>query len=217
MHYKVAISCATLAFSLHATALSAATETFSFTGNLFDDADAGIFGFSIASISDVTIRSYSYAGGTQADGTPIPAGGFDPVVALWDGSGALITEVDDSPGDVPLDPVTGSDFDVNFTVSDLSAGNYSVSVVQFSNFALGGNLSNGFSETNPDFTGINYGCSNGQFCDVNGENRTAFWAVDVLANDPGTNPAPVPLPAGGLLLLTTLGGLGLLARRKQTA
>ena len=42
----------------------------------------------------------------------------------------------------------------------------------------------------------------------------ALAAID-YATDADGNPAPIPLPAGGLLLLGALGGLGLARRRKK--
>ena len=42
----------------------------------------------------------------------------------------------------------------------------------------------------------------------------ALAAIDFAADADG-NPAPIPLPAGGLLLMGALGGLGLARRRKK--
>lgn len=45
----------------------------------------------------------------------------------------------------------------------------------------------------------------------------ALAAVDYEFDDPDRAPAPIPLPAGGLLLLGALGGLGLAKRRRKAA
>ncbi|MCP1168388.1 VPLPA-CTERM sorting domain-containing protein [Limimaricola litoreus] len=45
----------------------------------------------------------------------------------------------------------------------------------------------------------------------------ALAAIDYSFDNPDSAPNPVPLPAGGLLLLGALGGLGLVKRRRKTA
>jgi hypothetical protein len=196
----------------------AATQNFSFTGNFSGDADVQLFNFTIGSTSNVTLRSYSYAGGTMADGTVISAGGFDPILALWDGAGNLIEDHDDGPDPVPADPVTGVHYDTNLTLLSLPAGSYTASIAQYHNFAAGTNLSDGFTKSNAFFTAA-FGCSNGQFCDVTKDNRTSFWAFDVLGVDSAVAPPPTvtPLPASLPLMLTGLLGVGLVARHKKAA
>lgn len=198
-------------------AASAGTQNYSFTGNFSGDADVQFFNFTIGATSDVTLRSYSYAGGTMADGTVIAAGGFDPILALWDGNGNLIEQYDDGPGPVPGDPDNGRHYDTNLTLTGLAAGSYTASIMQYDNFASGSNLSDGFRYTDASFT-AGAGCSNGQFCDAFGSNRTSAWAFDVLGVDTAVtpNPSAVPLPAGLPLILTGLLGVGILGRRKKT-
>ncbi len=50
---------------------------FSFRGNFSTDDEVHLFNFSVGATSTVTLKTLSYAGGTQADGTVISAGGFD--------------------------------------------------------------------------------------------------------------------------------------------
>lgn len=198
------------------TAANAVPQDFSFTGSFVGDADVQLFNFTVGALSTVTLRSYSYAGGTMADGTVISAGGFDPILALWDSAGNLVNQWDDGPDAVPSDPVTGSQYDTNLTISSLAAGNYTASIAQYDNFAAGTNLSSGFVRSSSTFTST-YGCSNGQFCDVNGDNRTSFWAFDVLGVESASAPSAVPLPAGLPLMLSGLFALAFLARRKIAA
>jgi hypothetical protein len=159
------------------------TTSFSFTGTLQTANEVLFFDFTVASPSEVTLRSYSYAGGTNARGETIPRGGFDPILALFDAAGALIGQNDDGGStNVPTDPSTGLAYDV-FLRSTLQPGNYKVAVSAFPNFARGPNLSDGFSGSG----------SLGS--------RTANFAFDVLgasaATGPGQNnpPAPPPPPA----------------------
>ncbi|MFL6752380.1 MAG: DVUA0089 family protein, partial [Sphingomicrobium sp.] len=145
------------------------TQGFSFTGTLATANTVLQFDFTITAQSDITLRTYSYAGGTNAAGQAIPSGGFDPILALFDAAGALIGQNDDGGSNVPADPTTGSHYDT-FLQRALAAGNYTVTVTAYSNFAVGPNLSNGFT-------------GGGSF---NG--RTANFAFDVLGADTATGP-----------------------------
>lgn len=206
-----------LAALLVTAAFSAQAATdFSFRGDFTGDADVLQFVFSVGDTSTVTLRSYSYAGGTQADGTVIAAGGFDPILALWDGAGNLIQQYDDGPEPVPADPVTGREYDTNLIISNLLAGSYTATIAEFNNFAAGTKLSDGFSQTSSTFTST-YGCSNGQFCDVGGNNRTSAWAFDVLGVEDVVvvDPNVVPLPATLPLMLAAVAGFSMVARRRK--
>jgi len=154
-------------FGLGVVAASlASAANFSFQGALTRDDEVQLFTFSVGSASTVTLRTWSYAGGVNAAGTTIARGGFDPILALFNSSGAVINENDDGGTNVPADAVTGSNFDT-FLQSTLNPGTYTVSVMQYDNFAAGPNLSNGFTYTNSPTLTSAFGCSNGRFCDVN--------------------------------------------------
>lgn len=148
------------------------TRGFSFTGMLVGPNDVLMFQFTVDANSSITLRTYSYAGGTNAAGQVIPAGGFDPILALFDAAGALIGQNDDGGANVPADPTTGSRFDTFFQPSaPLAAGTYTVTVSAFPNFANGPNLSNGFTNNNSGFG-----------------NRTPNFAFDVLGATVATGP-----------------------------
>jgi len=193
---------------------------FSFTGTFSQDDEVQLFDFSVGTFSTVTLKTLSYAGGTQADGNMVSAGGFDPILALFDSTGGLIDENDDgSPPDVGTDPGTGQAYDT-FLQLGLNPGDYTVAISQYDNFAIGPNLSNGFDRVGSgNFTGAGFSCSNGAFCDVEGENRTNGWAFDILnvegASLPGGSPDPVPEPSALFLLGTGLAGLVVLRGRKK--
>lgn len=206
--------------ALLAIASPAVAATFSFSGSFAADDDVRRFDFTVGAPSTVTLRSYSYAGGTQADGTVVSAGGFDPILALFDGAtGALIDQQDDADDDgrVPPDPETGEVYDVLLEIA-LEAGSYFVTVMQFDNFANGPFISDGFERGGDgNFTDADFGCDGGRFCDGQDVSRTGAWAFDILDVDDAVLVDPdvpaVPLPASGLLLAGAVAAMAGARRR----
>jgi hypothetical protein len=186
---------------LAANAASALPTNYSFTGNLANDDQVQLFNFSVAAPSTVTLRTWSYAGGTNAAGQVIAAGGFDPILALFNSSGVRINQNDDGGASVAADPVTGEHFDT-YLSSVLGAGTYTVSVSQYANFA-GANLSDGFP-----------GSGRTGFVDVDGDVRTSAWAFDILGVESAVQTA-VPEPSVLALLGLGLFGFAAARRRKQ--
>ena len=162
------------------------------------------------------------SGGVDAAGVTIPRGGFDPILALFDSTGAEINQNDDGGANVPADAVTGKHYDT-YLQSTLAPGTYTVSVMEFDNFAIGPNLSDGFTRTGQgDFTAA-FGCSEGKFCDVSGvsagNSRNGNWEFDILGMNSAsttTGGSTVPEPASVGLLLLGAGGLAF-ARKKFRA
>jgi len=174
---------------------SGQAANYSFTGTLANPNEVLLFDFSVGTTSDVTLRTYSYAGGTNAAGTVIANGGFDPILSLFDSAGSMIDNNDDGDDDVPADPATGNQYDTYLFLPSLAAGSYTVSISAFSNFPAGNNLSYGFE---------NDGTFNG---------RTASWAFDVLGVGEATL-QNVPEPATAALFTVGLLGLGMVRRRR---
>lgn len=179
-------------------AAQAHAASYSFTGNLSGDDDVQLFTFTVGTSSTVTLRTWSYAGGINAAGTTISQGGFDPILALFDSAGTLLGQNDDgSSSEVAADSVTGAHYDT-YLEAALAPGNYTVSVMQYSNFANGPNLSDGFP-----------GSGTTGFEDATGDFRTSAWAFDILNVDDAVAVPPtrnnVPDGGSGIMLL----GLGL--------
>jgi hypothetical protein len=187
-------------------ALPASAASFSFTGSFGAQDDVQLFSFTLGSNSTVTLTTLSYGGGVNAAGATISPGGFDPVLSVFDSTGALLTSSDDgNPPDINTDPVTGEAYDVYFQTL-LSPGTYQLALTHFNGFAIGPNLSDGFD---PITIG---GCPNGVFCDSKANNRTSAWALDILNVDQASAiAAPIPEPSSifllGAGLLLAAGGL----------
>ncbi len=102
-------SCVCLSLFLLAGDASAAN--FSFTGTFSQDDQLELFQFTAPSAL-VTLETWSYAGGTNANGAVIPAGGFDPHISLFDATGGfgasslLVASNNDGAG-VATDPYDG--------------------------------------------------------------------------------------------------------------
>ena len=197
-----------MAVALSAASSDASAIDYSFSGTFTDDADVQLFDFSVGAESIVTLRTLSYAGGTNAAGTVIARGGFDPILALFDHSGFLIDQNDDGGFRVRGDTITGAHWD-SYLRTVLDPGDYTVSIMQYANFARGPFLSNGFQ-----------GPYTTHFRDNAGNLRDGHWAFDLLnvnaaAAIAANSPASVPEPGTWLVLAVGLGSLGL-ARCRNT-
>lgn len=149
-------------------------------------------------------------GGTNAAGSVIAAGGFDPYFSLFEGTGASATFLA-SNDDGPCPPANGTVAcrDSQLDLTGLAAGSYTLAVSVFDNFSFAENQGSG--TLGDGFIGL------GNYFD---EDLLAFttsaYAVDLSANGLVITPTtPVPEPATWALLLAALGVGGLVVGRRH--
>ncbi len=226
------LGCLILSACACSATATAGSLAFSFTGAFTQDDQLELFQFTAPSAS-VLVRTWSYAGGTNAAGSPISAGGFDPILSIFDATGGLtasstlITQNDNgplcplgSPACVNIDPASGAAFDSLLTLTGLNAGGtYAVVLSQGGNPANGPNYGAGFLQAGAgNFTASLYPCGGTSFCDSNLAQRNGQWAVDIVGVGTAADVTGggVPEPGSLFLLGSGLAAAGLLRRKRIT-
>jgi hypothetical protein len=196
-------------------------DTVSYTGTLASPEDTWETNVTLSGAGTLTLQTWTFGGGTNAAGTAIPSGGFDPFVGVFDSSGDLIQGTSDGltnyagfsgcppAGLVAIGSVPGNCGDITLSLP-LAAGTYTVllSDAEYIPNAIFdspsyGDLSEGFT----DLTGGAF-----QTCaDLNDcNNDSANWALDV------TTPTRVTAtPEPGSLAVCALGLMVILATWKS--
>ena len=171
------------------------SSAFSYTGNFAADDDKREFFFTLSQAGAATIRTWSYAGGTNAAGLSIPAGGFDPTISIFDSNGDTVAvNQDGGCGLVAADATTQSCWDA-YLAASLPAGNYRVVLTQSVNAPASGHLADGFYfDGAGNFTQAPTGSAPG-FWDFYPNQRTSAFALDILAAASSTAPAITSLPS----------------------
>ena len=206
-----------MAVSMFACAsLCSADVVLSETGTLSSPEDTFILAIDLTTGGNVTLQTYGFGGGTNAAGTAIPSGGFDPFVGLFSGTGSTAVFINGdsdvttnyTPGCPPAGLVTigsvpGQCGDVNLQFTGLTPGTYTALLTDGENIpnALfeppGGLLVDGFT----DFTGgVFQTCVNANNCIP--QTDTANWALDITLSSGSAPAVPEPGAFG-------LAGLGL--------
>lgn len=136
------------------------SANFSFTGAFDHDTDLQFFTFTLFNPTPgVALRTWSYAGGTNAAGEIIPDGGFEPYLNLYMADGTqmnpgaagpcTVPPTGDPVADLLPDPTTGACADVyypttaSFPGGIWAAGTYTLVLSMFANPGIG-NLPDGF-------------------------------------------------------------------------
>jgi hypothetical protein len=189
---------------LAALAPTAGAANLSYNRSFTSDDDVVVWGFRIATARTVTLETVSFSGGFDVNGQPVPAGGFDPVLTLFDGSGLIIDQNDDGP--IPGDS--------QLIAPNLAPGFYFLVLSQFDNFPIGPFLSDGFTrQGQANFTGSVCGVPGGSFLTINTcEQRSASWALNVRDVDTA---AVVPEPSTAFLALMGLVACAAIQKRRR--
>lgn len=178
--------------------------TISYAGTFTDPNQVFEASFTLSAASSVLIQTYGYGGsgnapgGTNGAGTVIAAGGFDPYVSLFAGTGATATFLasndDGACGAGSGATALGNCFDSTLSVASLAAGSYTVALTQPANFSIAenygyGTLGDGFIDLAGDFT------------DGAGNLRSGGYALDVSVSSQTQPPPPPPssVPEAGTL------------------
>src|SRR5580704_9063053 len=82
-------------FLLSAPASAGPVDFLSYTGDLSTPQSILEATFTLPASDTVTFQAWGFGGGTNAAGAVIPAGGFDPLIALFSGFGPTATIVTD--------------------------------------------------------------------------------------------------------------------------
>lgn len=192
-------------------------NTISYAGNLPLDDFVQTFNFNVGSQGLVTFQTFGYAGGINGAGKPIAAGGFDPLVSLFDSAGDFIAfNNDGSCAQVGMDATTLNCFDVYLPLL-LDAGSYTLALTENDNLAVGPTFADGFTQAgNGNFTCAEFMGTSGGFCDASPSRRSNAWALDITT--PATIPTttPVPEPSTYALLLSGIGAFCAARKRLLT-
>ncbi len=200
-----------VAFFLNCALFSVpASATLLFQGDFLQDDQRATFSFTVVSPGAVLFQTLGYAGGTVGPDI-VPAGGFDPVLSLFDSTGSLIALNNDDPG-AAIDPVTGIGLDSLLSLS-LAAGNYTLVLTESDNVTVGPDLAAGFTRTGQgNFTGPVFIGGPGAFWDSSPTQRNNLWALAV----DGVEQSATVVPEPNTILTLSSGILGIVFFRRRS-
>jgi hypothetical protein len=205
---------ATVAVALLYFTNSGLANTFSFVGNFVHDNDVQFFHFGLLADSTVSLETWSFGGGVNAQGDTILAGGFLPALQVYDAVTGLAMSGPIFPGTATCPPHNADPNRLNscqdaFGSLSLVTGDYIVALTQWENLPLG-NLADGFFYVDivPD------PAFNGGFTFF-GLPGTSAWALDILSVDSASAVTAIPEPGSAVLACAGVLIAGIGARRRR--
>jgi hypothetical protein len=198
----------------------ASANSFSFTGNFFQDDQLATFLFTAPSTS-VTVRTWSYAGGTNAAGQLIAPGGFDPVLSVFDATGgltptSLLIGFNNDGAGVAAD--VGNSFDSLLSLTALSPGGTYALVLSQNDNLPSVTFGSGFLRVGQgNFTPSAFGCVGISFCDSGFDQRDGSWAVDITGVGSASLAGATTTPEAASISLLAAGIAGLAVLRRRVA
>lgn len=193
-----------MAVAAMASALAAPVQasSFTFSGDIAYHNDVVSIDFLLgADASNVKVWTDSFESATN----------FDPITAVWRQTGAdwtLVGENDDNPDIAPGQTY----YDSGLTFDSLAAGSYKFTIATYPNFANGSLLSQGFALDGEQAIALaNW------YQPASHYNMGTFYRVHLSGVDSAVNvtPSAVPEPETYAMLLTGIGLLGAVARRRK--
>lgn len=194
-------------------------DTVSYTGTLANPEDSFFTTVSVAAGGSLTLQTFGFGGGLNAAGATFRAGGFDPFVGLFEGTGDGAVFVDGTSdiltnytpgcppaGTVAVGSIAGLCGDVVLSFSSLAAGTYTVLLTDgdylpAAVFEDSGTLGDGFFDLSG---GAFQTCVDENNCNTD----TANWALDISTS---TNSAPPAVPEPSSVELAGSGALFIVA------
>jgi hypothetical protein len=202
-------------------AAAAASVTTSYVGILASPETPVDYTVTLLTAGTVTLQTYGFGGGTNAAGTHVAAGGTDPFLAIFSGTGNGATILTDGlsnaygtaldlsnyssfmgcpPAGAPVIGGSAQCADIVMTLA-LAAGTYTVVIGDGEYIANAvfdnGTLGEGFT----DLTGGNF--CNAAINGVDCPNASGAYALDITT---AAGPAPAPEPSTMVLVSTLLTG-----------
>lgn len=213
-----------LAAGLLLSALACAdpiTPALSFGGNFSSDDQILSIPFILSAPGTVTLNTVSFGGGLDVDGNVISGGGFEPVLSLFEGTGAQNLIGQDTIGGTAPGGCGGRGIDAGsgycldaFLEQSLNAGTYLLALTESDNIANGPTFLDGFSKQGQgNFTGTEFTGTPGSFILFDGSQRSSAYLVN-LTGDNLSTPTPEPFSAG--LIAVGFAAAGLIRRKRKS-